>query len=246
MTQEQVPEQNQKTDVVTQVQNEMDAEQGSPETAQPLTQEQVKGMLEEQARGYERQIAGLTSKVDRGLNTMRSIAEGAQQATGVLRSDVSFEQLLTTMDEDQRAAALAWRDADRKANAPVQPVDQEPAQNDNWERVYQMAENMGLDRNDPNIRYTVLSDMTLTEVQREQQFMASLSTAVQQKGQAAAPAPAGTAPATEEITNPPVDRGAAGTGSPMNTQDQIMDAFIEGKLNSTQYRERMAAIGIAV
>ena len=236
--QEQVPEQ----DVVTQTQAEMDAEQGVTDTVQPLTLEQVKGLMDEQ----NKQISGIASKVDRGLNTMRGIAETAQQASGVLRSDMSFDQIIADMDEEQRAAMLAWRDTDRRANAPIQQT-QEPAPDENWERVYRMAENMGLDRNDPNIRYTVITDTTLNEQQREQQFMASLSMAVQQKNQqVTAPPPTQPAPTGDGTINPPVDKGPSGTGSPMNNESQIMDALIEGRIDNNVYRERMAAIGITV
>lgn len=236
-------------DPITEVQQQIDSEQGQDAALSPFTTEQetaVRAMMAQQAKTYEgqlaavnKQLSGFTGRLDATRNEMKGIA---QQASGVLRSDMSFEQIVAGMTEEERAALTAWRDADRKVSTPGQPAQE--AADPRWEQIYMMAESMGLDRNDSNINYGVLENMSMTDAQRQSTFMASLAAAVQAKGSTVAPPPVPpTTPPGED--NPPIDRGASGAGRAgrPQTEDYLMTEHIEGRMPTDVYKERMAAIG---
>ncbi|KKL64991.1 hypothetical protein LCGC14_2159460, partial [marine sediment metagenome] len=76
-------------DEITQAQQEIDAIQESPGEPQPPTMEQVRDLIQQQGQTHSRQIAGLASKIDTGLNAVRrDTEEWAKQQVGDLRSEM--------------------------------------------------------------------------------------------------------------------------------------------------------------
>ena len=98
----------------------------------------------------------------------------------------------------------------------------------------------GLQRNNPNINYSILEDATLNDQQREANFVANVAAAVRQQSTVPQPAPAPQATAPANNTQlPPVD---VGQGIPPQSQaeEDIESDFIADKITETVYRERMA------
>jgi hypothetical protein len=237
VTENQEPE---SVDPITAIQQDLDVEQGLDASTPALSPEQeaaVKVMMADQAKSYERQLSGvnkqlngMTSRLDRTRNELVDIAKR--------ESDTAFERLMSVMDEDQQRAARAWREADKVNNPqsdPTQPAAQEltPAQ---MEQIHQYVEGFGVNRNDPSLQafYETIRDPSATEAQR----LTTLQQGIAQANKQGTPTPTA-------ATNPPVDRGAAASGNAgrPQTPDALMDAHIEGRMTTEQYKERMAAIG---
>lgn len=238
-------------DVITQEQQKLDEQQGiTPPVPQYVTAEQMQRMLGEQARGYERQLAGLQSKLDTGLNAIRRDTQA--QATAQAQRD--RQAWLATLDDERRQAVL---DSER-FNSPTptppgngateaqQPSPQAPAPTTDaaaqWEAVYQMVRNMGVDPRASGIDYTALTQPGLDDNTRQQRFFTSLWTV---KG-TTAPRGAPAAPQQVRTTpNPPVEQQAPAAGGYRNIED-VYDAFITGRITDTQYREQARRFGVAV
>lgn len=249
MTQEAIPVPT--DDIVTQAQSEIDQQQEATPASQPITEEQVKAMLEAQAAGFQRQVSGLQSGFSKALDGMRDQYEANSTAQDArLQNEFAWNQALSTMDEETQATVRGLRQAEaQRPSATVQTPaqveqssDVQAAQDAQTRMANALITGMGLDPNDPNIDRTILNNEGLTAEQRTVQFIASLGNAkVAQAGQR----PATTAaPATADTTvNPPVDRGTGGAAGGLRTVDQLQEALATQQLTVDQYRERMAEIG---
>lgn len=262
MTQDAIP-----NDVVTQVQQEMDQEQGTSGESQPITMDQMRGMMETQARSYQSQISGLQSRIDRGLDAIRRDAQGwAAQQIGDLETRLGRDTFLKGLDSELRPLAeTLLNEMDRRTKGtqqvPAEPAPRggNPTETDSqWEQVYQIVEGMGLKRDDPLVNYAVLTETSLSAQDRQGQFMGSLREAVlKSEGGASPPRPTakpGPVPPASQVANPPVDRGGGrGTGPVYRNADDVRDAFIMGKFNSSEdpsgineYKRLMANLGFPV
>jgi hypothetical protein len=227
-------------DEITQVQGDLDVEQGL--TQQPAPEQGItKADLEMMARSMQNQISGLQSRVDNGLNAIRrDSASWLQNSLGDLRGEIGRKNALADLDETQKPfAEFMLNEMDRRVPQAVAPSAQPTPQattdaSAQWEPVFQLVDAEGLSRNDPNIKYSVFSNTSLTASQQVSQFYSSLYQA--KAAQAAArhvntPTPQ---PAAANTVSPPNDSGRRAGGGAERNVDDVRERYLEGKYSSPE------------
>ncbi len=236
MTQENVEEQS----VLDQDQAQLDAvqEETTPQTAptDAVTKE-LQALREEMSR----QVAGLQSKVDKGLNAIRRDTE----EKALREQEAAMKQYMEQVPEEHRETFEMLANQNRQyqqqlsqmqnGNEPTQEVSSE------WDQIYAIPRSMGLDPQTPGIDYAAFTDDGLTEGQRRDRFFASIKTVMSSNTQTETPA---TPQTTEQVQSPPTS-GTPTSGSPSNlrSEEQIQRAYIEGKLTKEQYQQRLTEVG---
>ena len=236
MTQENVEEQS----VLDQDQAQLDAvqEETTPQTAptDAVTKE-LQALREEMSR----QVAGLQSKVDKGLNAIRRDTE----EKALREQEAAMKQYMEQVPEEHRETFEMLANQNRQyqqqlsqmqnGNEPTQEVSSE------WDQIYAIPRSMGLDPQTPGIDYAAFTDDGLTEGQRRDRFFASIKTVMSSNTQTDTPA---TPQTTEQVQSPPTS-GTPTSGSPSNlrSEEQIQRAYIEGKLTKEQYQQRLTEVG---
>ena len=255
----------QPTDSISQDQNTLDQEQDTATVGTPVTMENMQAFFSQQLQPLQAQVYGLHNKVDTGLNAVRrDVSQEAKRLVENVTDGLSREKLLQDLDDDQRPIfeAMLQRIDDRTIplsnNQPVQPIQQQQIPQDAWEQVYRYVEDWGVNPNAPALQatYQVLADTTLTEQQKYRVLNESIFQArmAQSQGQAGGQQPSGSAqpvPSNGQGTvNPPVERSGGLSQNPLRTQDQVIEAFLSGHLNSAEdpdgsieYQKRIAALG---
>ena len=237
MTQENVEEQS----VLDQDQAQLDAvqEETTPQTAptDAVTKE-LQALREEMSR----QVAGLQSKVDKGLNAIRRDTETQARQQQEAAIQQYLEQIPEEHRETFRAIAnqnLEYREQLSKVETSTTP--EEPQVSSEWDQIYAIPRSMGLDPQTPGIDYAAFTDDGLTEGQRRDRFFASIKTVMSSNTQTETPA---TPQTTEQVQSPPTS-GTPTSGSPSNlrSEEQIQRAYIEGKLTKEQYQQRLTEVG---
>ena len=236
MTQENVEEQS----VLDQDQAQLDAvqEETTPQTAptDAVTKE-LQALREEMSR----QVAGLQSKVDKGLNAIRRDTE----EKALREQEAAMKQYMEQVPEEHRETFEMLANQNRQyqqqlsqmqnGNAPTQEVSSE------WDQIYAIPRSMGIDPQTPGIDYAAFTDDGLTEGQRRDRFFASIKTVMSSNTQTETPA---TPQTTEQVQSPPTS-GTPTSGSPSNlrSEEQIQRAYIEGKLTKEEYQQRLTQVG---
>ncbi len=240
-------------DEVSQAQQELDAQQGNlgqQSAPQYVTAEQMQQLLNQQAQTYERQISGLQSKLDTGLNAIRRDTQSwAEQKIAGLQTEMGRQQWLASLSEEERRLAQPLLEAiqqTRPQPAPnPQPAPQPQPGTDvaqqQWQAVYQMVRNMGIDPQTPGIDYQVLTNTALDQNTREQKFYASVFAAkAKPNGVQAGVQPQQARPQTP---NPPINSAAAGRGGGYRTVDEVYDAYNTGRIDTPTFRKEMVPFG---
>jgi len=236
VTQENVEEQS----VLDQDQAQLDAvqEETTPQTAptDAVTKE-LQALREEMSR----QVAGLQSKVDKGLNAIRRDTE----EKALREQEAAMRQYMEQVPEEHRETFEMLANQNRQyqqqlsqmqnGNEPTQEVSSE------WDQIYAIPRSMGLDPQTPGIDYAAFTDEGLTENQRRDRFFASIKTVMGSNTQTETPA---TPQATEQVQSPPTS-GTPTSSSPSNlrSEEQIQRAYIEGKLTKEEYQQRLTQVG---
>ena len=236
MTQENVEEQS----VLDQDQAQLDAvqEETTPQTAptDAVTKE-LQALREEMSR----QVAGLQSKVDKGLNAIRRDTE----EKALREQEAAMKQYMEQVPEEHRETFEMLANQNRQyqqqlsqmqnGNEPTQEVSSE------WDQIYAIPRSMGLDPQTPGIDYAAFTDDGLTEGQRRDRFFASIKTVMSSNTQTETPA---TPQTTEQVQSPPTS-GTPTSSSPSNlrSEEQIQRAYIEGKLTKEEYQQRLTQVG---
>ena len=236
MTQENVEEQS----VLDQDQAQLDAvqEETTPQTAPT---DAVTKELQALREDFSRQVAGLQSKVDKGLNAIRRDTE----EKALREQEAAMRQYMEQVPEEHRETFEMLANQNRQyqqqlsqmqnGNEPTQEVSSE------WDQIYAIPRSMGLDPQTPGIDYAAFTDEGLTENQRRDRFFASIKTVMGSNTQTETPA---TPQATEQVQSPPTS-GTPTSSSPSNlrSEEQIQRAYIEGKLTKEEYQQRLTQVG---
>ena len=236
MTQENVEEQS----VLDQDQAQLDAVQEEP-ASQTTPTDAVTKELQALREEMSRQVAGLQSKVDKGLNAIRRDTE----EKALREQEAAMKQYMEQVPEEHRETFEMLANQNRQyqqqlsqmqnGNEPTQEVSSE------WDQIYAIPRSMGLDPQTPGIDYAAFTDDGLTEGQRRDRFFASIKTVMSSNAQTETPA---TPQTTEQVQSPPTS-GTPTSGSPSNlrSEEQIQRAYIEGKLTKEQYQQRLTEVG---
>ena len=245
-------------DEVTQDQQSLDAEQGeNAATPQYVTAEQLAAMKQEvqQLRSENR---GLQGQNDKGLNAIRRDMEKnvqtlAQQQFESYRNEMDKKTYLDGLDEEQREIVSPLYDKinqlEQQQVQQTQPQvngQQEQGQSNQaqqqWEQVYQVVESMGVNRNDPNLRYSALDQTNnLTPEERSQQFFQSIGTAIRAKGGTPPAQPSPQQPQTQKpsTVSPPVEQPSGKAAPTYKNPDDVRSAYIEGKIEKAEYQQML-------
>ena len=237
MTQENVEEQS----VLDQDQAQLDAvqEETTPQTASTdAVTKELQALREEMSR----QVAGLQSKVDKGLNAIRRDTE--EQAKQ--QQEAAIQQYLEQVPEEHRETFRAIANQNMQYREQISKLEngttpEEPQVSSEWDQIYAIPRSMGLDPQTPGIDYAAFTDDGLTEGQRRDRFFASIKTVMSSNAQTETPA---TPQTTEQVQSPPTS-GTPTSSSPSNlrSEEQIQRAYIEGKLTKEEYQQRLTQVG---
>ncbi len=237
MTQENVEEQS----VLDQDQAQLDAVQEEP-APQTTPTDAVTKELQALREEMSRQVAGLQSKVDKGLNAIRRDTE--EQAKQ--QQEAAIQQYLEQVPEEHRETFRAIANQNMQYREQISKLEngttpEEPQVSSEWEQIYAIPRSMGLDPQTPGIDYAAFTDAGLTENQRRDRFFASIKTVMSSNTQTQTPA---TPQTTEQVQSPPTS-GTPTSGSPSNlrSEEQIQRAYIEGKLTKEEYQQRLTQVG---
>ena len=249
---------NDVTQMIDQAQQELDAEQGIVETPSEVSQVQ---MLQEQLASTNQQIKELSGMinasrghVDRSLNAIRNdsgqlVAQAIDQRLAFMNDRMQQQQLLENLDDDQRGvfqhvlnkldrveASTHIQQNPQQQQAPPPP---DGAQ-DPWLDIYNMVSDMGLDRTDSRIQYTLLLDESVEPRQRQANFFQNLMGVRDTGNQGQAQSQ----PAQQKSSaNPPVESMSPSSTTALRNADDIRDAYIAGRITTDVYHEKMGAIG---
>jgi len=237
VTQENVEEQS----VLDQDQAQLDAVQEET-TPQTTPTDAVTKELQALREEMSRQVAGLQSKVDKGLNAIRRDTETQARQQQEAAIQQYLEQVPEEHRETFRAIAnqnLEYREQLSKVETSTTP--EESQVSSEWDQIYAIPRSMGLDPQTPGIDYAAFTDAGLTEGQRRDRFFASIKTVMSSNTQTETPA---TPQTTEQVQSPPTS-GTPTSGSPSNlrSEEQIQRAYIEGKLTKEEYQQRLTQVG---
>jgi len=241
------------TSGLDQDQAQLDAvQEGNPQAAMPTTQEMqtVAAMVERQNQIIEnqnRQLAGLQSKLDKGLNGIRAQYETA----GKQQEYQAMQRFAQEVPEDQRAGVeyLINRnmqlEQERMQTQMASDPEAERAAAE-WEVIYDIARNMGVDPETPGLDYSAYTDPGLEPKERNDRFFASLNRIVRSGG-TPPQQPAMQNPPSEqqpEVQSPPqAGTPANGVSNNMRTVEQLQRAYIENKLSTEDYTKRLSELG---
>lgn len=246
-------------DVIGQEQQDLDSQQGiQASTAQPLTEEQVRQIVQQQSDANLREMRGLQGLLDKGLDAIRrDTTADLDRRIAEMQAGAGRQQFLSSLDEEEREKferVLTLMDAERNAAAPMSQAVSTAAtpQEDPMEAAYRYVEASGLQRNNPSINYSILTNSTLDSQQREETFVQNVRNVRDQyvvrqalasnqsaPTQTNSPTNSPTNSRTNSVQHPPID-GGQGMPSQSQAEEDIEADFIADRITETVYRERMA------
>jgi hypothetical protein len=239
-------------DEVGRAQQELDAQQGIAATP-TLTAEQVQTMLQPVLS----QVSGLSSKIDRGLNSIREdTAQWARAELGNMQGEMGREQWLAGMDEDRREYTEMLLS---QIPAAPEPAAQAPAaatgiprstEEEQLEAVKSIVRDFGLIPEDPALRqaYVIMGAPGLTTEQRQGQFLGELSRvkvaqALATRRPAVAQPSTTTGGAPSNTANPPIAPGGQSAAS-LDTGHKLRDAYNNDQITREEFREGMNKLNL--
>jgi hypothetical protein len=237
-----VTQENIEESVLDQDQAQLDAVQEGT-TPQAAPTDAVTKELQALREDFSRQVAGLQSKVDKGLNAIRRDTEEQTKR----QQEAAIQQYLEQIPEEHRETFRAIANQNmqyREELSKMETTDIQPEQTQvstEWEPIYAIPKSFGIDPQTPGIDYAAFTDVGLTEDQRRDRFFASIKTVM---GSNAPTQNTATVQTTEQVQSPPTS-GTPTSSSPSNlrSEEQIQRAYIEGKLTKEQYQQRLTEVG---
>ncbi len=246
------------TSALDQDQAQLDAVQEDPgsQTDSSSTGElrALRELIENQNKMIEnqnRQVAGLQSKIDTGLNGIRRDSEESvrkqqeQQAYAYMQSlpeehQAAFGQMLQANQAYyQQNAEL--RDQLAGDNGTQQA---QPEVSSEWEQVYAIPRSLGIDPQTQGIDYAAFTEPGLNESQRRDRFFASLKPLMGATNQAPATQTQQQPASNGQVQSPPTGGTPSnGASSNMRSVEQVQTAYIEGKLSKEEYTDQLNKLG---
>jgi hypothetical protein len=221
---------------------------------------------DKQVASLMQQNRGLQSLIDGGLNAIRKDSEAWMEGKlNNLRGEQNREKVIAGLEEEQRPLAQAlFGEMDRRM--PTQPETvPTPVTNgqsglaQQWEPVFQYAESMGIARNDTRAQWTLLAgagnQVDTNKWPAFRDHLVALRAQDMNPAQAAPSSPNGDSPVQQRpaTPNPPVESSGQVPLGNLRSEDDIRDAFIQGRFNSTEdpngmheYTKRLSSIGVTV
>ena len=239
------------TSALDQDQAQLDAVQEDPgsQTAPSSTTDEIRA-LRTLIENQNRQVAGLQSKIDTGLNGIRRDSLDAvrkqqeQQAVAYMQSlpeehQAAFGQMLQANQAYYQQNANL-RDQLTGGNGTQQA---EPEVSSEWEEIYAIPRSLGVDPQTQGIDYASFTEPGLNESQRRDRFFASLKPLMGATNQAPA-TQTPQQPAPGQVQSPPTGGTPSnGASSNMRSIEQVQSAYIEGKLSKEEYTDQLRKLG---
>jgi hypothetical protein len=247
-------------DEISQEQQQIDNQQNGVEAPSGLTEDRVRQMLDQQFQALRKEVSGLQSGWDRGLNAIRGdmrkeLEDKFSEQYQVARK----EQLLNSFEDPDRRKEiemlLEYQEANNVNTNSYNNPSQYPQQDPNMiadqqravlqqqmEQVYQYVEDRGVSRTDSRIRYDVLVDTKLTNEQRKQAFYDSVEAARSTNSGATTqqqqPSQGTTQRPPSDTVNPPVDGGGRSSGSSGSRQDADLNLYLTNEISRDEFLKR--------
>ena len=239
------------TSALDQDQAQLDAVQenpGSQTDSNPVTDEirALRNLIEDQ----NRQVAGLQSKIDKGLNGIRRDSEDAVRK----QQEQQAYAYMQTLPEEHQAAfgqMLQANQAYYQQNADLRDQltggngtqQAQPEVSSEWEEIYAIPRSLGVDPQTQGIDYAAFTEPGLSDTQRRDRFFASLKPLMGATNQAPA-TQAQQQPAPGQVQSPPAGGTPSnGASSNMRSIEQVQTAYIEGKLSKEEYTDQLKKLG---
>ena len=229
------------------------------EVAEPqfVTREQFDQMMTNhqqvinENQSMKNHLSGLESRIDKQANAYRMEMQNQAEAAARKQAVDLQNRILENFDDpDQRVLWQQYFEAQTNIAAPVQQVVEQPVQQqvesqqtDKWAEVQQFVVNYGVDPTDSRIDYSVLIDQTITDSDRQKKFLANLKSVLRETITSPIAEQPGL-PVQQQSANSTPQRSVGPAGTGYRNSEDLMDAFITGKVDATKYRELAPKFGI--
>jgi uncharacterized membrane protein YgcG len=239
-------------DEIAQEQQQIDNQQNGVESPAGLTEERVRQMLEQQFQTLRREVSGLQSGWDRGLNAIRGdMRRELDDKFTSIQAQAGRETFLNSIEDPEQRQNFQYilenQDRLMQSNSPQLPQQDTVAQEQQqraavmqqMEQVYQFVEDRGLSRNDARIRYDMLFDESIPLEQRKRGFYDSVDSArAASTGTQQQPSRGTQERPPSDTVNPPVDGGGRSSGSSGSREDADLNLYVTGQINRDEFLKR--------
>jgi hypothetical protein len=238
-------------DEIVQEQQQLDEQQGLGDQSAQLTEDRVRQMLNDQFQALRREVSGLQSGWDRGLNAIRGdMRKEIDQRLSDMNAQAGREAFLGSLDDPEERRKFEYilqnqdnqaRHTNNGASQEQQIQEQQTAQQQAYEQqIYNYVRARNVAVNDPRVNYNVLVDPNMSWEQRQQIFYDSVesarvpaqTTSQQQPSQGTAQRP------PSNTVNPPVDGGGRGSGNGGTREDADLNMYLTNKIDREEFLKR--------
>ena len=240
-------------DPISQGQASLDAQQEAAVTPEMsgftnAQLQQIGQVVQAQMGNVIGQVSGLQSKIDTGLNRIRSDSLAASRDNVKQELDVLLQS--QELDESQLQRLRQLRANEQQIEAQIgqyimdaQNVQAQPQEaQDPLGGARVIAQQYGVNPYDQRIDYAALQDSSLSEAQRLMRFTRSLEALGSNVSTPVAPPPTPQQPAQPRTANPPVEPGPAQSTS-FSKEDEVLNAYIAGNITSQERDQRLKSVG---
>jgi len=240
-------------DPISQGQASLDAQQEAAVTSEmsgftPAQLQQIGQVVQAQMGNVIGQVSGLQSKIDTGLNRIRSDSLAASRDNVKQELDVLLQSQELDESQLQRLRQLRANEQQIEAQIGQYIMDAQNVQaqlqeaQDPLGGARVIAQQYGVNPYDQRIDYAALQDSSLSEAQRLMRFTRSLEALGSNVSTPVAPPPTPQQPAQPRTANPPVEPGPAQSTS-FSNEDEVLNAYISGTITGQERDQRLKSLG---
>jgi hypothetical protein len=244
-------------DAVTEEQLQLDNQQNGVEAPSSITKDEVRQMLDQHFQSLRKEVSGLQSGWDRGLNAIRGdMRKEMDDKINDMHSQAGKTAFLNNIEDPEQRQNFQYilenQERLTKGNQQYNNYNQQPddaqqqsqqqqaIQQQQLEQVYAYVEDRGVSRQDSRIRYDYLTDASLTPEQRKQGFYDSVEAARTASRAATQQQPS---PGTQErpssnTVNPPVEGGGRSSGNSGSRQDADLNLYLTNEISRDEFLKR--------